>query len=366
MDVKSTNRTWQKHLKAKGIIPFFLDRLQSHALSSAWQFEKGPFHFPISDREAEDELSRAYFEYVEHFPYAVYIEVTNHCNLNCKMCARKMLTRPKGVMDMALFEKIVDEIAEKQPHAYLHYYGIGDPLMDKHILTRLRYAADKGLTNSALFTNGQLLFQNDIYKALLDLQPALLGLDLDGFSPGTYNQIRVGGEFAVAKQAAEALYAYARENRLRTRVEISYQIYPGVNEHEIEPFVAWCEANDYEYNLVPMHTWGGLRADIPRNELPGFSNNHRGSRVSPCPEPFRTCFIAWDGRVGRCFQDADLRSPQGDLRTQSIEAVWTGPMRALRREHLNGQFGGICADCDSCTNIMLPAPNSRLYPDSLR
>ena len=67
--MESTNRVWQKHLRAKGIVPFFLDRLQQHALSSGWQYARGPFHFPIAEREVEDELSRAYFDYVEGFPY---------------------------------------------------------------------------------------------------------------------------------------------------------------------------------------------------------------------------------------------------------------------------------------------------------
>ena len=49
--MESTNRFWQKHPEAKGIVPFFLDRLQQHALSSGWQYARGPFHFPIDERE---------------------------------------------------------------------------------------------------------------------------------------------------------------------------------------------------------------------------------------------------------------------------------------------------------------------------
>lgn len=47
--MKSTNRRWQKHLRAKGIIPFFLNRLQQHALSSSWQHARSAFDFPVGD-----------------------------------------------------------------------------------------------------------------------------------------------------------------------------------------------------------------------------------------------------------------------------------------------------------------------------
>ena len=60
--MESTNRRWQNHLRAKGIFAFFLDRVRSHAMSSAWQYSQSPFTFPISDpppppREGDDELS---------------------------------------------------------------------------------------------------------------------------------------------------------------------------------------------------------------------------------------------------------------------------------------------------------------------
>src|SRR5690606_12566359 len=107
--MKSTNRRWQNHLRAKGPVAFFLDRLAAHALSSPRQFDQGPFHFPIDDREHDDELTRAYFALTEAFPYEVYIEITNRCNLSCRMCARDQMTRPTGIMGNRLFRKIVDE-----------------------------------------------------------------------------------------------------------------------------------------------------------------------------------------------------------------------------------------------------------------
>lgn len=363
--MESTNRRWQSHLKSKGIIPFFLDRLLSHAMSSAWQYEKGAFYFPISKRERDDELTRAFFELVEKFPYTFYLELTNNCNLNCRMCARSFMARKKGFMTNALFRKIIDEIAEKQPYSYLHYYGIGESLLDPGLFKKLEYADKKGLNNSILFTNGQLLLDKDNYKRLVHSGVACVGVDLDGFSQRTYGQIRIGGNFLKVKRGIESLYREIRKSDLPVRVEIAYQIFQGINDTEITRFVNWCNKNDYEYKLVTMHSWGGVMTDIPKVQIEGLRDQHRvPKRKYPCCGLWSGFMIGWDGRVALCFQDADIRQSWGDINKQSIEEVWRGKHLLKRREHIQGKFTGLCRECDSFTNVRLPR-RSTLYPSSL-
>ncbi|WP_461209850.1 radical SAM/SPASM domain-containing protein [Desulfocurvus sp. DL9XJH121] len=366
--MQSTNRKWQKHLRAKGALNFFLDRLKAHAFSDSWQHERGAFHFSISERELDDELTRVYFERAELFPDEIYLETTSHCNLRCIMCAREKMTRSHGVMDMGLYRRIVDEIVRENPNAYIHYYGIGDPLMDPDLFERLAYSREKGLTNSVLFTNGQLLWRNDNISRLLDSGVAILGVDLDGFSQETYGQIRVGGEFEIAKTGIEELYARTAAMGGGPRIEIAYQIYPGINEGDIEPFRQWCEEGGYEYKLVTMHTWGGLRKDVPETGVDGLTEIHtrQATRKSPCPRLWSGLSIAWTGQVSLCFQDADLQHPVGDLRQESIASVWRGEHFRLRRGQVRGEFCEPCLGCESYVNVDMPPCGSTLYPFELR
>lgn len=365
--MESTNRTWQKHLRAKGIVPFFLDRLQQHALSSTWQYEHGPFHFPINEPDIEDELSRAYFDYVEQFPYEFYLELTSHCNLDCIMCARPKMTRPLGVMAMPLYRKIIDEIAEKQPYAFIHYYGVGESMVDKGLFKKLKYSAQKELRNSLLFTNGQLLLHNDNYKRLANSGLTNIGVDVDAMSQETYAKVRVGGVFETTKRGIEKLYDYIRENGLRARVELAYQIVPGINENEVAPFVAWCDANSYEYKLVTMHNWAGLRDDVAQTRLNERGGDmHHAERQNPCAHLWNGFTIHWDGRVPTCFQDANLVECLGDISTQTIEDVWTSELREKRRQQVGGNFSGLCQGCSSNTGVRLPAFHSSLYPEPIR
>lgn len=361
--MKSTNRIWQNHLKAKGFNNFINDRLKAHVLSSNWQHDKGSFYFPIENRETDDELSRYYLVEAENFPDEFYLEITGRCNLNCKMCARSSMTRQLGTMSDKLFKKIIDEITKNKPNAYIHYYGMGEPTMDKDLFKKLAYAKRKNITNTILFTNGQNLLE--FYKSLASAGLAGIGVDLDGFSPRTYSQIRRGGNFNNVKKGILLLSDYLKSHKLKTRLEIAYQIYPGINEHEVRLFTDWCEKKKLEYKLVTMHSWSGLRKDIPRTKVKGLADMHRGQRVCPCCMLWCGLFITWNGITPICFQDADAREIVGDVSSQTIKEIWQGKHRDKRRQHVKGRIGGICKNCDSETNVEMPLFNSSLYPEIL-
>lgn len=361
--MKSTNRTWQNHLKAKGFNNFITDRLKNHVLSSNWQHEKGSFYFPIENRETDDELSRYYLNEAENFPDEFYLEITGRCNLNCKMCARSNMTRQLGTMSNKLFKKIINEIAKNKPNAYVHFYGIGEPTMDKDLFKKLAYMKSKNLTNTILFTNGQNLLE--CYKSLASAGLAGIGVDLDGFSPGTYSLIRRGGDFNKVKKGILLISDYLKSKKLKTRLEIAYQIYSGINESEIQLFIDWCEKKKLEYKLVTLHSWSGIRKDIPKTKVKGLVDMHRGQRVSPCSMLWSGLFITWNGRVPICFQDADAREIVGDVSTQTIKKIWQGAHRDKRRQHVMGVIKGICKNCDSGTNVKMPQFKSNLYPKIL-
>ena len=39
----------------------------------------------------------------------IRFEVTNICNAKCIMCPREKMKRPQGVLDMALYKRVLDE-----------------------------------------------------------------------------------------------------------------------------------------------------------------------------------------------------------------------------------------------------------------
>lgn len=357
-----TNRRWQKHFLSKGFVPFMYDRLMSYSLSMSRQYGDNPFYFS-SDNEEDNPLVKYFFEFVEEFPYEIYVEITNHCNLNCIFCARKEMKRPLGFMPLDLYKKLIDEIAEKRLFTHLHLYGIGESTVDPHILERIKYAIDRGVTNLVLFTNGKTLLRDDFYKKLVDTGIGTIGIDFDGFSKETYEQIRVGGNFDNIKKAVVSIHDYIRERKLPTRVELAYQVYEQINAKDLESFKKWATDNEYEYKVVLMHQWAGLRDDIPTHSIDA-SRMHQ--RTGPCSSLWTGFMILWNGDVALCFLDADGKECFGNLAKSSIEEVWTGTHRQKRKEHVIGKFAGLCASCKECIYNNTPSCNSAIYPAVLR
>src|SRR5262245_62831491 len=77
-------------------------------------------------------------------PEIVQIESTNICNAKCVFCPRDEMLRRQGVMDMALYRKIVDECATLGiTHVRVHNYG--EPFIDRLLVEQVRYAKECGI-----------------------------------------------------------------------------------------------------------------------------------------------------------------------------------------------------------------------------
>ena len=72
-------------------------------------------------------------------PEIVQIEATNICNAKCTFCPRDDMKRRQGIMDMALYRKVVDECAALGiGHVRMHNYG--EAFVDKRLPEKITYA----------------------------------------------------------------------------------------------------------------------------------------------------------------------------------------------------------------------------------
>jgi radical SAM protein with 4Fe4S-binding SPASM domain len=82
----------------------------------------------------------------------------------------------------------------------------------------------------------------------------------------------------------------------------------------------------------------------------------------PCYYPWHSVSVTWEGKVVPCCRDYDESLVLGDLRRESLEAVWNGPrLRRLRRDLRAARFPkSLCASCNEPSlEIGLPG---RHYP----
>lgn len=120
----------------------------------------------------------------ERVPLGGDIEVTSHCNLNCRHC----YIRDNSIKNELTYEeccRIIDEIV-KAGCLWLTFTG-GEPFLRKDFLDIYTYAKRKGLL-IVIFTNGTLITP-EIADYLKELKPFYLEISLYGMSRQTYEQV---------------------------------------------------------------------------------------------------------------------------------------------------------------------------------
>jgi MoaA/NifB/PqqE/SkfB family radical SAM enzyme len=122
----------------------------------------------------------------------VYVEVTNQCNIACRTCLRNGWDEALGRMTDATFARVMEGLAEITPRPTVFFGGIGEPLFHKRVLDWAAQAKAAG-SRVELITNGTLLTEARA-RALIDLGLDVLWVSLDGATPESYADIRLGAQ----------------------------------------------------------------------------------------------------------------------------------------------------------------------------
>lgn len=122
----------------------------------------------------------------------VYIEPTVACNLDCITCFRNSWEQPLGRMDEETFERILAGLKEFSPIPNVYFGGIGEPLFHPRTVQWIRRVKELGV-QVELITNGTILTEK-IARELIDAGLDILWVSIDGASPETYADVRLGAQ----------------------------------------------------------------------------------------------------------------------------------------------------------------------------
>jgi sulfatase maturation enzyme AslB (radical SAM superfamily) len=277
-------------------------------------------------------------------PEIVQIEATNICNAKCTFCPRDDMRRRQGIMDMALFTKIVDECAGLGiGHVRMHNYG--EAFVDRRLPEKIAYAKSKGVPEVGVITNGSLLGP-DVAKAVIEAGLDAINISLDAAGKETFEATRLGLKYDKVIANVESLVRVRRELG-RTRPKLILSFVRQDNSAEEQAFIDHWSAVADKIHVTELHNWAGT---LKRRAEVNF----------PCYRQWLTFTVLWDGRVSLCCADLDGHVVLGDLNTQAIADIWNGDAyRRVRREQLERGGPAICRNCD------LPAKDSPLWVTKL-
>ncbi|MBW2049067.1 MAG: radical SAM protein [Deltaproteobacteria bacterium] len=286
----------------------------------------------------------------KEFPERITLELTNHCNLNCTFCPRKLMARHQGFMDSNLAKSIFDEMSEHLPVALVPFFR-GETLLHPDWVELLAYAKERGIGPIQFTTNATLLNQQAA-EDILDLGLDFVSFSLDTIDPEIYMKSRRGANyFKVLENILGFLDLRRRRGMKQPEVQVSC-VETAAHRPGLDAFVEFWRPKVDRVRIYVEHSGDGHPGSI-QEPLPGFE------RRQPCFKVFTDMVIYWDGEVALCNHDwtRDRNHRIGNVKDAGIRGVWKSQRyESIREAHRAGELAGEppCDHCDHWKMFYLP------------
>lgn len=278
-----------------------------------------------------------------HFPKEIILETTNYCNLKCRFChfhsSNEISVRSKGHMKESLWQKVLDELKERQQTAVLCLHGAGEPLLYPKLKKLIKEAKKNPLLQVGFMTNGMLLTP-DWSDFLLDEGIDWLAFSVDGVRPETNDFFRRG---ASLKKVEENIF-YLIEAKEKQHLKIPVLSFNMVAYPEIED-----QADEYARKWLPYSSYVSISSFRPVGSKKLFKEDDDHPDFSPCPLLYSQLVISWDGKAGLCCEDIFVDVLLGNVQKKDIMHIFNSDiMQNFRMKHEQGCKDALplCRECE--------------------
>jgi MoaA/NifB/PqqE/SkfB family radical SAM enzyme len=150
----------------------------------------------------------------------VYIEPTSRCNLTCRTCIRNAWEEPQGDMSAETWNRVIDGLKALPSRPDVFFGGFGEPLLLPSIIGMVKQV--KPFAGKVeLITNGILLTE-ERSRELIDAGLDLLWVSVDGTTPESYADIRMGAALPQVLENIKRIALMRHEISRRPEIGISF------------------------------------------------------------------------------------------------------------------------------------------------
>ena len=332
----------------------------------------------------------------------IYIEPTVACNLDCITCFRNAWDQPIGKMTEETFERILNGLKQLHPIPDVYFGGIGEPLFHPKTIEWIRRIKQELGVKVELITNGTTLTERKA-RELIDAGLDVLWVSLDGATPESYADVRMGAELPVILENLRRLFKMRKGGHFpQPEIGVAF-VAMKRNIKDLPKIIKMGHTFGARYfsvsNVQP--TTEDLQDDrlykrtirniaylpspvLPKLSLPkidfneetqaalteafnsgcnvSFAGNNWGGANDVCNfVESGTMSIAWTGEVSPCWPLMHTHmsylhgKPRlskkhiiGDVREQSLEDIWLDPEYVAYRERLHNFVFAPCTFCGGC------------------
>jgi len=266
----------------------------------------------------------------KNFPYIVDIELTNHCNLECRMCSRQIMTRKKGYMKWNIFKKIVDECNNYD--TAIRFIRWGEPTLHPHFVRMCKYVKKKRLPLH-ITTNG-LLLTDKLIRDIINIKVDSIIFSMQGATKKGYEIMR--GKYYDELKHNIIKFVNTRGDCKRPYTHITSTMYDD-SYSEIEKF------KEYWKNIVDSVSTG-------ITNMSRLDNSCSPKKIyKPCTEVWQKLSVDWDGKVTICCSDYDNLLTIGDVDKRNLWDIWNNnPILDCYRYILKGMNHRTLTLCKDC------------------
>jgi radical SAM protein with 4Fe4S-binding SPASM domain len=298
-------------------------------------------------------------------PQLYQLETTNQCPYTCISCPRTYsMQRPVGHMDIGLFRSIVDQVRPAwqldnlRDEAFLGLWLFGEPTVYRHFAESIEYCHEKKFS-ACISTNPSVWTERRI-DIMLETGLDAMFVTMDGMDDETSMAIR--GKVASYTRGEQNLRQLTQKKvalgRSKPVIHLNMVKQPR-NAHQWELFRSHWEGVE-GIDSITLSTYSTFSGDVPEINAVGMRFAEQDAEQAKavalqryfssfaCYYPWHSVSVMWDGKVVPCCRDYDAGTVLGDLKTESLEAIWNGPpMMQLREEFRRGKLSK--SPCSTCT-----------------
>ena len=295
-------------------------------------------------------------------PISLSIEPTTSCNLRCPECPSglRSFTRPTGMLEGELFEKLLSEVSAKT--LYMLFYFQGEPYLHPDFLLHVNKASAKRIY-TATSTNAHYLNDENARKTVESGLKRLI-ISIDGASQETYESYRVGGNLNKVIEGTKNVIKWKNKLKSSSPSVVFQFLVVKPNEHEIDEIkqlgkelgvdkVLFKSAQIYDYEngspLIPSNS------RYSRYTLDSNTGKYviKSKLFNHCWKMWHSCVLTWDGKVVPCCFDKDADHVLGDFQTDSFEGIWkSNGYVNFRKSIIKGRDQiDICTNCTEGTKV---------------
>lgn len=281
-------------------------------------------------------------------PQRIQIQTQSGCNGRCVFCPNGDILKAglkQGRMELGLFRKIIDDLAETPPHR-ISPYLMNEPLLDLRLPEFVAYVSERIPQATTLVTSNGTNLTEEMGDALIGAGLKRLKVSLQSLDSPVNKQLM--GEWCDSDRIVRNVLAFkkqitARKSKLDLRISM---IVTKLNHTEIEKARRFWRKHGIRLVTSALENRGGNVA-LQAAEL----NPHTMACYNTdCVRPSREMCILWNGDAVLCCVDWWRTVVLGNAGEQRVQDIWLGArldgIRQALRENNKTAMPTICARCE--------------------